>query len=49
MSLIRESRPPLQQDEEGHVIACHIPLDELRTVEPVIRMREPEPVPAGAA
>ena len=43
-----ESRPPLQQDGDGHVIACHIPLGELRAVEPVIQMREPEPAPAGA-
>ena len=25
-----ESRPPLQRDGEGHVIACHIPIDDLR-------------------
>ena len=43
-----ESRPPLQQDGDGHVIACHIPIDELRAVEPVIQMREPEPAPAPA-
>ena len=41
-----ESRPPLQQDEEGHVIACHIPLDELRAAEPVIQVREGDPLPA---
>ena len=43
-----ESRPPLQQDGDGHVIACHIPINELRAVEPVIQMREPEPAPAPA-
>ena len=43
-----ETRPPLQADGGGHVIACHIPIDELRAVEPVIRMREPESAPAGA-
>ena len=42
-----ESRPPLQMDEEGHVIACHIPLDELRAVKPVIQMRESEGVRPG--
>ena len=43
-----ESRPPLQRDGEGHVIACHIPIDDLRAVEPVIRMRDPEAAPSGA-
>ena len=42
-----ESRPPLQRDGEGHVIACHIPIDDLRAVEPVIRMRDPEAAPSG--
>ena len=29
--------PPEQIDTDGHRIACHIPLDELRKVEPVIK------------
>ena len=33
-----DERPPGQVDAEGHVIACHIPLDELRQVEPVIHV-----------
>ena len=41
--LCDETRPPVQEDEEGHVIACHIPLDELRAVEPVIRMPQHDP------
>jgi len=28
--------PPDQIDQDRHIIACHIPLDELRAVEPVI-------------
>ena len=30
------SPPPMHHTESGHSIACHIPLDELRLVEPVI-------------
>jgi peptide/nickel transport system ATP-binding protein len=33
-----DERPPVQMDTDGHAIACHIPLDELRTVEPVIHV-----------
>ncbi len=33
-----DERPPVQMASEGHAIACHIPLDELRQVEPVIRV-----------
>ena len=33
-------RPPLQEDANRHVIACHIPLEELRLVEPVIQIPE---------
>ena len=29
-------RPPVQMASEAHAIACHIPLEELRQVEPVI-------------
>ncbi len=32
-------RPPEQRTASGHVIACHIPLDELSKVEPVFRVR----------
>ena len=31
--------PPWQQDGPGHRIFCHIPLEELRQVEPVVTMR----------
>ena len=34
--ICEEERPPVQSDSENHHIACHIPLDELRQVEPVI-------------
>ena len=30
--------PVPQEDAEGHVIACHIPMKELREVEPVIKL-----------
>ncbi len=35
-----QDMPPLQEDSERHVIACHIPLGELREVEPVIKISE---------
>ena len=31
-------RPPVQMDGEGHAIACHIPLEELRLIEPVVKV-----------
>ncbi len=31
--------PPVQIDGDGHAIACHIELEELRKVEPVIQMK----------
>jgi len=37
-----DQRPPEQDAGSGHVIACHIPLDELRKVEPVINVPPPE-------
>jgi oligopeptide/dipeptide ABC transporter ATP-binding protein len=33
-----DERPPLLLDSDNHVIACHIPLEELRKVEPVIKV-----------
>jgi peptide/nickel transport system ATP-binding protein len=36
-----DERPPVQMAADGHAIACHIPLDELRQVEPVIKVPEP--------
>ena len=32
-------RPPLQRVSANHTIACHIPLDDLRKVEPVIQLK----------
>jgi len=37
-----DERPPVQMASEGHAIACHIPLEELRQVEPVIRVPAPD-------
>ena len=31
-------RPPVQMDGDDHAIACHIPLDELRKAEPVVKI-----------
>jgi peptide/nickel transport system ATP-binding protein len=31
------TRPPEQRTESGHMVRCHIPLDELRKIEPVIK------------
>jgi hypothetical protein len=39
--------PPAQADTDSHVIACHIPLDELRAAEPVIKI--PDAPPPGTA
>jgi oligopeptide/dipeptide ABC transporter ATP-binding protein len=40
-----DERPPLQMAAEGHAIACHIPLAELRRVEPVITVRREDRPP----
>jgi peptide/nickel transport system ATP-binding protein len=39
-------RPPERRPAEGHVIACHIPLEELERVEPVIQIETGPPVAA---
>ena len=42
--------PPVQFNADRHGIACHIPMDELREVEPVIKVSDQHSVPtAGAA
>ena len=35
-AICEETPPPAVSAESGHLIACHIPLDELRKVDPVI-------------
>jgi peptide/nickel transport system ATP-binding protein len=35
--ICEEETPPYAVDAEGHEIFCHIPMDELRSVEPVIK------------
>jgi len=37
-----DERPPVQMASDGHAIACHIPLEELRQVEPVISIPREE-------
>ncbi|TVR76457.1 MAG: ABC transporter ATP-binding protein [Sphaerobacteraceae bacterium] len=52
-SICEEEFPPLQDAGDGHLIRCHIPMEELRSVKPVIRLRDdrearaarPEPEP----
>ena len=36
--ICENERPPVQMDGEDHAIACHIPLDELRKAEPVVKV-----------
>ncbi len=38
--ICEDERPPVQMASDGHAIACHISLDELRDVEPVIQVPE---------
>ena len=38
-----ESHPPVRENERGHVVACHLPLDELRAVPPVIQAPRRDP------
>jgi peptide/nickel transport system ATP-binding protein len=35
-TICEREAPPAQDDGDGHVVYCHIPLEELRTWEPVI-------------
>ncbi len=39
--ICENERPPQHQAGSDHVIACHIPLEELRRVDPVIQLRPP--------
>ena len=39
-TICEEQRPVVQMHSESHSIACHIPLDELKEVDPVIQMSE---------
>ncbi len=36
--ICEDERPPVQKAAEGHNIACHIPLEELRKIEPVMKL-----------
>jgi peptide/nickel transport system ATP-binding protein len=44
-SICEQEFPPLKDVGNGHMIRCHIPLEELQAVEPVIRMRKSERAP----
>ncbi len=47
-SICETEAPPMVEDKPGHVIACHISIEELRKVEPVIKMqKEKEEQPAA--
>jgi len=37
-----DERPPVLEPAPGHRIACHIPLEELRQVDPVIKLKRKE-------
>ncbi len=41
-----DERPPVQDAGEGHRIACHIPMEELRKVDPVI-VKKDDAAPTG--
>ena len=36
--ICENERPPVREAADGHRIACHIPLEELRKIEPVIQL-----------
>ncbi|MFQ5545680.1 MAG: dipeptide ABC transporter ATP-binding protein, partial [Acidiferrobacterales bacterium] len=36
--ICEDERPPVQMAADGHAIACHIPVEELRKIEPVINV-----------
>jgi peptide/nickel transport system ATP-binding protein len=36
--ICEDERPPVRMAADGHAIACHIPLEELRKIEPVIKV-----------
>jgi peptide/nickel transport system ATP-binding protein len=36
--ICEEQKPPVQKEASGHAIACHIPLEELRAIEPVMKV-----------
>lgn len=38
--ICEDERPPVHQAADGHNIACHIPLEELQQVEPVIKIHD---------
>ena len=46
--LCETAEPPVVEDRPGHSIACHISLEELRKVEPVIKMTKTEPTRPAA-
>jgi peptide/nickel transport system ATP-binding protein len=46
-SICETENPPFVEDESGHVISCHIPMEELRKVEPVIKIHREEDQPAA--
>ena len=48
-SVCEEETPPMQFESEHHGIACHIPLEDLRKVEPVITIPDRDIGAAGRA
>jgi peptide/nickel transport system ATP-binding protein len=41
-AICEQEFPPLKDAGDGHMIRCHIPLEELKAVKPVIRLRKGE-------
>jgi peptide/nickel transport system ATP-binding protein len=39
-AICEQEEPPIVEPREGHRIACHIPLEEMKQMEPVITMTE---------
>jgi peptide/nickel transport system ATP-binding protein len=37
--ICEEQSPPWQQGEKGHRILCHIPIETLSTVDPVVHRK----------
>ncbi len=46
-SICETEEPPFVEDTPGHVISCHIAMEELRNVDPVIKIHKEEDQPAA--
>ncbi|MCH7795607.1 MAG: hypothetical protein IH900_10785, partial [Proteobacteria bacterium] len=46
-TICETERPPDVEASPGHLIACHIPMEELQKMEPVIVQVKKDPPAAG--